>query len=143
MSMVPFNINENVRVRLKDRGHAILKARHDDLLRRWPQASDYVPPKVDADGWSQFQLWSLMEIFGPHMFLGGDPPFETTIEFKSPDEIRLKIGLRYIQGGGLWGQSNEDAFRNIRTFAGRVADGMTSDEAFEAKIAETAMGARR
>lgn len=51
------------------------------------------------------------------------------------DEVqRLRSGLRAIQRGGLWGLTNEEAFRNIRVFAGRVADGMTTDQAFDAQF---------
>jgi len=82
IAATPFNINEYVRVRLSSEGLAILMDRHSDLARRWPSVGDFVPPKVDSDGWSEFQLWNLMQIFGPHITMGCKPPFETTIEFR-------------------------------------------------------------
>lgn len=77
-----FNINENVRVRLNERGRAILRRRHEELAEYLGKPVGWngngVPPE-DADGWSTWQLWSLMEAFGQHMYLGCEAPFETTI----------------------------------------------------------------
>jgi hypothetical protein len=39
-----------------------------------------VPPKEDAEGWSEWQLWVLMQEFGPHMGLGFLAVIETEIE---------------------------------------------------------------
>jgi hypothetical protein len=76
-----FNVNDRVRVRLNDKGRAIHRGQFDDMKRCFPRLSiPYTPPKEDADGWSEWQLWVLMEIFGQHMNTGFDPPFETTIE---------------------------------------------------------------
>lgn len=66
------------------------------------------------------------------------PARETKTMNENTEARRLIAGLRAIQSGGLWGLTNEDAFRNIRNFAGRVADGMTADQAFDAKISDTA-----
>lgn len=44
----------------------------------------YSPPK-EVDGWWEDQMWSIMQLFGPHQFLGGNPPFDTVIEFRESD----------------------------------------------------------
>lgn len=78
---VRFNINEYIRVKLTPRGKAIHQALHDELNRRFPGAQlIYRPPTEDAEGWSRWQAWDLMQTFGPHISMGFDPPFETTIE---------------------------------------------------------------
>lgn len=76
---IPFNINSYVRVRLTERGEEIYKeffpARRSRPLR---QRGD--------DGWNRFQLWQLMEIFGPHMSIGkstAELPFATDILIES------------------------------------------------------------
>lgn len=68
---IALNVNENVMVKLTDRGRqALLRERH------------YIP-KEDADGWTIWQLHSLMTALGKHIGPGfGDSPFETTILVK-------------------------------------------------------------
>lgn len=78
---IRFNINEYFRVKLTPRGKAIHRAEHDALNARFPSANlEYHEPEEDSDGWSKWQAWSLMQTFGPHISMGFDPPFETTIE---------------------------------------------------------------
>lgn len=79
---VSFNINEYVRVKLTPRGKAIHRADHDAFNAQFPNAkSEYHAPEEDAEGWSKWQAWSLMQTFGPHISMGSEPPFETNIEF--------------------------------------------------------------
>lgn len=78
-----FNINYNVWVKLTDHGRAIHRMEYDDLMR--PLAKplfEYAPVKEDADGWSEWQLWKLMETFGEHYHNGCILPFETTIRIE-------------------------------------------------------------
>lgn len=80
-----FNINHNVRVKLTEDGRALHRKNHDDLVAHAlslgaKQGWDYRAPKEDADGWSEWQLWILMQEFGPHITHGAKLPFETTIE---------------------------------------------------------------
>jgi len=79
-----FNVNWKVRVRLTNVGRAILRKQHaainDFIASRGatPLRGDGIP-REDSDGWSEWQLWALMEAFGSEMRLGGPVPFETTI----------------------------------------------------------------
>lgn len=79
---VNFNINDYVRVKLTERGFEILKKDAEEFRRLYPTAllGAYVPPKVDAEGYSKFQLWHLMKEFGPHITMGTVPPFGTIID---------------------------------------------------------------
>lgn len=75
-----FNINDEVMVRLTDEGRRRLKANHDNLFADWSRPPEYRAPEERKGGWSKWQLWVLMNEFGPHMRHGGDCFFETAIE---------------------------------------------------------------
>lgn len=74
---VTVNVNSYVKVKLLPTGLAIYQAEHEKYCPHLP----YTPPEVDADGYSEFQLHSLMNIFGAYLLLGLDIPFETDIIF--------------------------------------------------------------
>jgi hypothetical protein len=85
---VKFNINETVRVRLTDYGRAALREDWDSMTEMFfasPERSaalrgEYKPPKEDEDGWSNWQLWRLMQAFGDRMNVVLPLCFETEIE---------------------------------------------------------------
>lgn len=81
-----FNINDTVRVRLTKRGLEIHRKLYDDLAAYYGGKLPYPyrRPKRDREGWSEHQLWSLMQDFGPYISMTGEPPFETTIEIPQP-----------------------------------------------------------
>lgn len=62
------NINKSVCIKLTDHGKSIIRR------SQWFS----VPPE-DDDGWSEWQLWCVMEVFGKHITIGSVPPFETDI----------------------------------------------------------------
>ncbi|MBE2181411.1 MAG: hypothetical protein IAE97_13165 [Chthoniobacterales bacterium] len=83
-AFVAFNVNDYVQVRLTDYGRQCLRDNYEK-----PKAAyagklgfDYSPPKEDKDGWSRWQAWSLMKDLGPHISMGMNPPFETTIRIE-------------------------------------------------------------
>jgi len=78
-----FNANEIVRVRLTDHGRELLATNHALFRSRMGKPQPFTPPVEDADGWSRWQLWSLMQAFGPHIYLGCDMPFSADIEIPS------------------------------------------------------------
>jgi hypothetical protein len=65
-----FNINEKVKVKLTPKGNGILRDKGEnpnDLMK-------------DENGFVEFQLWELMNLFGQQMYNGcTNIPFETTI----------------------------------------------------------------
>ena len=82
-----FNINDTVRVRLTDYGRAVLRDDWQfttDVYYASPKSrairGEYKPPKEDAHGWSEWQLWALMEAFGEYTGQGFSLSFETEIE---------------------------------------------------------------
>lgn len=82
--MVTFNINDCVRVKLTPHGHEIVRKRYEKLKAALPVTANFkfTPPKEDSDGWSRWQVWSLMETFGEHVGLALPIPFKTSMEFE-------------------------------------------------------------
>lgn len=75
--MKKLNLNDFIKVKLTDHGKDIYYHQHDDLnnwaAERGLAASKYlIPeyPKVDADGYTEFQLWHFMRIYGKHLYNG-------------------------------------------------------------------------
>ena len=83
-----FNINGYVKVRLTPNGKAILRQNYDrDTALIDPEyVVPFALPAEDGNGWSTWQLWVLMETFGPSISIGMNPPFETYIEIVTRDE---------------------------------------------------------
>lgn len=83
---VPFNANDRVKVRLTDAGKCELERQHAELVAKLSNYSAVlnVPAyTVDDEGYSTFQLWSLMQALGHMCMPGGKPPFETAMFFLS------------------------------------------------------------
>lgn len=75
------NINYNIKAKLNDYGIDILKARHRELVEssKGNYNQPFTLPSTDENGYSIFQLWTFMQIFGPHMHLNSEMPFEPDI----------------------------------------------------------------
>lgn len=81
------NINDYVWVRLTGFGWKVFDDNHRALgLDPAPYRAIIGAP----DGWQRFQLWHLMEVFGPHCHLGLDSGFfdRQQVWFKPPPELR-------------------------------------------------------
>jgi len=80
---VPFNINDEVRVKLTDYGRRVHYENWRERIRAVRTASEipYRWPNEDGDGWSKWQLWRLMQEFGEHIHLAAKFPFEMDIQF--------------------------------------------------------------
>ncbi len=73
MGEVKFNINDEIKVKLTDKGQEILAkeiAEGNQVARLDP---DFVPSdyQEDEEGYIHPQLWDFMRIFGSHFFNGG------------------------------------------------------------------------
>lgn len=77
-----FNINDYVWVKLNDKGKELYLRSFDDIPLEFRRVRLL---EVDSDGYSKFQMWSFMQIFGPHISMGFNPPFDTTIKFDPKD----------------------------------------------------------
>lgn len=81
MEWQEFNVNDEVKVRLTKRGKTIHRQQYESSMSAFLDKYPYEPPKEDAQGWSNWQLWKLMQEFGQHTYNGSDPCFQTTIQF--------------------------------------------------------------
>ena len=93
---VPFNVNEYVRVKLTERGKKCLRENYDKLAQAWggKLTFQFRLPEEDADGWSRWQMWSLMQDLGPHISMGSEPPFETSIEVLANNPVTERLPAR-------------------------------------------------
>ena len=79
------NINDIVRVKLTDFGKSIYYHQYDRLNESYgKQIIQPFYPKVDKDGYTSFQLWNLMKLYGQFLSMGrtiekNTLPFETNI----------------------------------------------------------------
>ena len=86
MKKIPFNLNDNVKVKLTEKGLNILRVDHDELRTHVPSLREFTPPTVDSEGYSTFQLWDLMERFGNQMYMGNtNYPIEMDIKLMVVD----------------------------------------------------------
>lgn len=67
MSEIRINLNERVKVKLTDLGKEIYYHQFDDFNRKLGRVVlEPSFPKVDEEGYSCFQLWHFIEIYGTH-----------------------------------------------------------------------------
>lgn len=87
-----FNINNCVYVQLTDKGRRMHKRQAEELdaaiCSANPRATlpDYRPPAEDEDGWSKWQLWSLMSTFGSSMGLACDHAMDMVMRIPEKEE---------------------------------------------------------
>ena len=84
-SQETFDVNHWVQVRLTPRGRELHRQNWEAIFQNIPNASPYSPPQEDGDGWSRWQLWELMKVFGPHINLGAQLPFQPEMRFEKLD----------------------------------------------------------
>lgn len=82
-----FNINETVYVKLTAKGLDVHKKYWEEIFKY--SKYEYNPPKPNSEGYYQFQLWDLMNIFGSSCYNGCKAPFETYILFSKEDVKEL------------------------------------------------------
>lgn len=91
MADFKFNVNQQVKVKLTEKGIKILKEKHDSLnehiISRGGTPLGEFELRLDEDGYYRTQLWCLMHDFGKHMFIGTDNPFETDMIFVGGKEV--------------------------------------------------------
>lgn len=72
--MKKLNLNSRIKFRLNDYGKDIFYHRFDELneriVARGGKPLEPYFPKVDEHGFSEFQLWDFIEIYGDHIGMG-------------------------------------------------------------------------
>lgn len=74
-----FNVNDCVKVKLTERGRSILASKRVNMQFLTNLKLPFFDYKEDENGWSEWQLWDLMSIFGQYLYNGCDIPFEMNI----------------------------------------------------------------
>lgn len=86
-----FNINNHVKVKLTEEGLKILESQYNEKLIKYPGIDQVIgpfeAPQVDEEGYSQFFLFELMEIFGDYVRGSDVMPFEKDIKISGEDLI--------------------------------------------------------
>ena len=72
--MKKLNLNDVVKVKLTDLGKDIYYHQYDEIIER-QKAKGVCPiipsfPKVDKDGYTEFQLWYFIQLYGSHIGMG-------------------------------------------------------------------------
>lgn len=94
------NLNDNIKVKLTEHGKDIYYHQYDrtnKLLGREVCKPSY--PKIDEDGYTTFQLWCFMELYGVHMGMTLPNVIEPLdIVFDEPTIEERKTG-KWIEDG--------------------------------------------
>ena len=85
MKRLYYNINSSVWVKLTPLGHDIYKNFWKEALKGSTIENATPVLKTDDRGWTEFQMWDLMCIFGHFLYNGSKNPFETNIKFNKDD----------------------------------------------------------
>lgn len=86
MDYLKFNINDSVKVRLTEYGKRILAQQAKEFFQETGISISALTPQEDEEGYSQWQLWTLMQSLGPHMGNGLPLVIETTILIPLPNQ---------------------------------------------------------
>lgn len=80
------NLNDNILVKLNDRGKDIFYHQFDKILHEFPESGiKRHMPVVDENGYTEFQIWRFMELYGEHIGMGNLPILENyNVIYKKP-----------------------------------------------------------
>ena len=76
--MKTFNINDFIKVKLTEHGYNAHVLHYKKYLGE-NFNNKYFLPMVDEDGFTKYQLWEFINIFGEHMFMGEDQLIEDNL----------------------------------------------------------------
>ena len=75
------NLNQNMKVKLSDLGKEIYYHRFDEVNKtiklHGGKPIEPKMPKVDAEGYTRFQMWQFMNLYGEYMTMSGERVLET------------------------------------------------------------------
>lgn len=90
---VEHNLNNSIKVKLKPLGEQIYR----DWFKQYEQYGikvEPIPLRMDEDGWTEFQTWEFIGIFGSHVHLGMPELFETTVLIETRIETSFDEFMR-------------------------------------------------
>lgn len=77
-----FNVNHNVLVKLKESGYQVLLDDHNsysEIVIWKPKSIDDFKKEANENGYTEFQMWKFMKLFGNDIHMGCEEKFDTTI----------------------------------------------------------------
>ena len=72
-----FNLNDYIKVKLNDKGKDIYYHQYDAWIDKTDLKREY--PKIDENGYTEFQAHEFIKLYEKHMKIGFDLPFEMNI----------------------------------------------------------------
>lgn len=83
---LPININDSVKIKLNEAGYKHMVKYHK-AIALFENTKDrynieYFKAKANKEGYTEFQLWDFMQIFGSHTCMGMDLLFDAYILFE-------------------------------------------------------------
>ena len=90
------NLNDTIKVKLTDHGKDIYYHRFDNLIETGVKFTPKMP-KVDADGYTKFQLWDFIQLYGQHIDMikpNVIEPINIVIDGKNLKEFDGKGGIK-------------------------------------------------
>jgi hypothetical protein len=88
------NINDEVKVKLTENGREIYFHKDDEHRKQEVAEKGYYPPyfqpqypRVDDEGYTTFQIWELMQIYGKHINV-------CSLPFKNTEMIVIQQDLK-------------------------------------------------
>lgn len=83
MKVIEFNLNEYVHVKLTEVGKNEIKRQWSEHNKLFPDVfPEFTPKKEDENGFSKWQMHSLISQLGGLCIMGKTPPFETAIKLE-------------------------------------------------------------
>ena len=92
--MKEFNINDEIKVKLTEKGIKVLNAYYINAYQR---KYFYCP---DENGYYRLQLWVFMNIFGPYMHIGNNDMFEDMNILINEDDLMTHRASRTLKKKG-------------------------------------------
>ena len=115
MGQIKFNLNETVKVKLTAKGRNILVKHHNRFLETTKEEVKKMHPS-DEEGYTEFQMWTLMQIFGNNVYMGQlEYPFDMNMIIVTKDNNELEHKFTGFQINES-GEVKDLSFKEIEEF---------------------------
>ena len=85
------NLNDFIKVKLNDRGKDIFYHRFDEIIEQFPRIGlEPHMPKVDENGYTMFQIWEFMELYGVHIGMAKPSVLESMDVIVGEEDLILR-----------------------------------------------------
>ena len=91
--MKKVNLNDKIRVKLTPKGAEIFYHRYDDLHKRLMRNENVTSPlnpkmpQIGKDGFTSFQLWDLINLYGQHINIASENVFSAISLYFDDDVV--------------------------------------------------------